>query len=433
MSAAPKNPRRVLIIAYYFPPLGGSGVQRPLKMARYLKEFGWEPVVLTPEPGAYYHFDQSLEDEIEKHRIEVERVSGSTIFHAGGMRKVRVKPAPWKAALLKLMTAWFFLPDNKTGWIGPAYRRALELHNKQPFDAIFSTAPPYSNLMLACRIKAAVGIPVIMDFRDEWLRSHWISYPTRFHFRKMKQIEQQTLSCADAITVVNESYSKSFGERAEPAHGIYIIPNGYDPDYFENDSVEQAPEGSFTLLHSGRFYNTIRPDTLLAAVAAFRKNNPGLAGALRLKFQGGLEQKHLRAVRKYGLSEITTDTGYLPHEKAAAGIRSADCLFITLPDAPNMEEVTPGKIFEYMGSRKPILAELPEGAGSELLKKYGAAEIVPPGDAAALAKAIERMMKLWQEKKLPAGDAKFARRFSRRAQAGELAKLLSVCVGEEGG
>ncbi len=426
------TPQRVLIIAYYFPPLGGSGVQRPVKLARYLKEFGWEPVVLTPEPGAYYHFDSSLLEEVEAHNIEVVRVKARTLFHAGGVRQLRVKPSPWKSRLLSFITSWFFLPDNKKGWIDPGYRRALELHHHKPFDVVFSTAPPYSNLMLAAQFRETTGVPVVMDFRDEWLYSHWISYPTRLHFKKMERIEQQTLHHADAITAVNHTYKERIGQRTDPEYGIHVIPNGYDPAYFEqNRAVVPDPE-YFTLLHSGRFYNSIRPDELLEAVSLFRNQHPGLAGFLRLEFQGGLEDSHLERIHQLGVSDITTDHGYLPHAEAVKNLNRADCLFLTLPADRNMGDVTPGKLFEYIGSLKPVLAVVPEGVTQDLLTEYGAAVILSPGRVTALAEAIRNLVEQWKQGKLPKGDANYTARFSRKETAGALSEVMRACLNRNG-
>lgn len=436
--------RSVLIIAYYFPPMGGSGVQRPVKLAKYLPDFGWDPVILAPEPGAYYHFDAHLAEEISSRNIPVTRVKAKTMFHmaasvAGG-GQVNVQPKEWKTRLLSLLTSWFFLPDNKTGWIAPALEQARKLITRHNIKAVIATAPPYSNLLLAARIREEFQIPVIMDFRDEWLHSHWISYPIRWHFRRMQQIEARTLATADAVTVVNASYAKTIGGRAaaEGVKAIEVIPNGYDPEDFERASGPDKGAGlgedgaRFTLLHSGRFYSGIQPDALLRSVSRFLSQNPEKRSLFRLQFQGGLTDAHHKAIRKYQLSDITEDLGYLPHDKAVVNLLRADALFLTLGQIPKIEAVTPGKIFEYIGSGKPVLAFLPEGISKELMEAYGAAFLANLTDTEQQTDALGRLFQAWENRHLPRPESRFRQKFDRRKIAGQFAALLSEVVAMQG-
>lgn len=426
----------VLIIAYYFPPMGGSGVQRPVKLAKYLPDFGWDPVILAPEPGAYYHFDAHLAEEISFRNIPVTRVKAKTMFHmaasvAGG-GQVKVQPDEWKTRLLSLLTSWFFLPDNKTGWIAPALEQARKLILQHNIKAVIATAPPYSNLLLAARIREEFQIPVIMDFRDEWLHSHWISYPTRWHFRRMQQIEARTLAAADAVTVVNASYAKTIGGRAaaEGAKAIEVIPNGYDPEDFERATEPDQGTGlgedgvRFTLLHSGRFYSGIQPDALLRSISRFLSQNPEKRPQFRLQFQGGLTEAHHKAIQKYELSDVTEDLGYLPHDKAVANLLRADALYLTLGQISKIEAVTPGKIFEYIGSGKPVLAFLPEGISKELMEAYGAAFLANLADEQQQYDALRRLVAAWENKRLPQSEQGYRNQFNRRTIAGQFAALL---------
>lgn len=417
--------------------MGGSGVQRPVKLAKYLPEFGWNPFILVPEPGAYYHFDESLLSEIQSAGISVTRVKAKTLFHAAasvaGGGRVKVQPKEWKTKILSWLTSWFFLPDNKTGWIEPALSEARRLIANHQIEAVIATAPPYSNLMIAAGIRQEFGLPVIMDFRDDWLKSHWISYPTRRHYRRMQHIESSTLADADALTVVNAFYQKSLLERTpEPARSrIYVVPNGYDPADFEEAAIAQPKKPArvasqtFTLLHSGRFYSGIQPDAILRCVQQFLKQYPHHRPQFKLQFQGGLTDAHRRLIAKLGLDDVTEDLGYLPHKQAVANLMKADALFLTLGEIPNIEAVTPGKLFEYIGSGKPVLAFLPEGISRELLTQYDAVFMADLTNAEAQQKALWQLFSDWQQKKLPQPDAAFQRQFSRKTIAAQFAELLS--------
>ncbi|WP_124245539.1 glycosyltransferase [Cyclonatronum proteinivorum] len=432
--------KNVLLIAYYFPPMGGSGVQRPVKLAKYLPSFGWNPVILVPEPGAYYHFDESLAQEISELKIPPVRVKARTLFHAAagiaGVGQLKVQPQEWKTRLLSFITSWFFVPDNKTAWIKPALEQAAKLIREHNIKAVIATAPPYSNLLIAARIREAFHIPVIMDFRDEWLQSHWVSYPTSWHFRRMQQTEQAALSRADYVTVVNEAYRDSISRRmpGPKQKRIQVIPNGYDPADFEGAEVTQTGSGTpetdskhqkvFTLLHSGRFYSGIQPDDLLEAVHRFLQNHPEKRKCFRLAFQGGLTDTHQQQIKKLDLEDVTRDYGYLPHKKAVRNLMQADALFLTLGHIPQIEAVTPGKLFEYIGSGKPVLAYLPEGISQKLLQGYGACFLADLGAKQQQYRALKALFFAWEKDRLPQPDPEYCRQFSRIEIAAAFGKIL---------
>ncbi len=409
--------------------MGGSGVQRPAKLAKYLRKFGWEPVILAPEPGAYISFDESLLLELKELNIRIERVKPNTPFHKSGKSKKKVSSSPFKEKLVKWLTSWFFLPDNKRGWVEPAVAKAIELHASESFDAILATAPPYSNCLIAQTIKKKIGLPVLLDFRDDWLKSHWIWYPTSWHYRKMKKIEQKALMSADAISVVNPMYKSSFEERLAKGKQIdvRVIPNGFDPEDY-NQATPSGSDKRFTILHSGRFYNVIQPDTLLKSVKLAIDKQPELQSCLSLQFQGGLGRRHWSLINKLGLEIVTTDFGYVEHGQAVKNITNADLLYLTLGERKHMNAVTPGKLFEYMGSLKPVLAHIPEGVTADYLRKYNAASIIALNDEVSGAQEILNFYEKWKRNNLPVGDEKFATRFSRLKIAEQFSGLLSQIV-----
>lgn len=411
--------------------MGGSGVQRPVKFAKYLRKFGWEPIVVAPDPDIYHTFDDSLTQELNKSSVRVERVHNSRLIRAA---KKSIDPTPqktWKAKVIKLITSWFFLPDNKKGWINDAVKRSLEIIEEEPISAIFATAPPYSNLIVARRIKEETGLPVVMDLRDDWLESHLIHYPTRWHYDKMKKIETDTLSRADHITVVNSHYKSKIEVRlGESSPDISVIPNGYDRENFDH-TVPVIDDDVFSILYSGMFYGSRKPDWFLQAIIKVMQRNPKFKDHIQLRFQGGLNESQWKVINDYGLSDIVLDYGYLEHQEAVQNVVSADVLFLTLGDRKNISSVTPGKVFEYIGSLKPILAFIPDGVTRSLLNEYGAALSVGIKDVDAGADAIETFYQAWKHNELPQGDPEFAKSFERSFLTRQLSDILDGLTEEK--
>ena len=387
--------------------------------------------MVAPEPDMYHTFDASLSQELKNSSVRIERVKNSTLIRAG---KNSIDPTPlkpWKVSLVKWITSWFFLPDNKKGWIEGAVKRSLEIIDAERISAIFATAPPYSNLIVAQRIKEKTGLPVIMDLRDDWLESHLIHYPTRWHYNKMKKIEAETLSQADHITAVNREYKFKIEERLnKTCPDISVIPNGYDRENFDR-AVPAVNDNVFSILYSGMFYGDRKPDWFLQAVKKVMDRNPDFREHIQLCFQGGLNEQQWETINDLGLSDIIFDFGYIEHQEAVQNVVNSDVLFLTLGDRKNISAVTPGKVFEYMGSLKPILAFIPDGITRSLLNDYGAALSVGIKDVEAGADAIEKFFNAWKQNNLPKGDPEFAKLFERSYLTEQLSEILDGLTKED--
>ncbi|MEP1150160.1 MAG: hypothetical protein ABJH08_00405 [Balneola sp.] len=402
--------------------MGGSGVQRPLKFAKYLKEFGWNPIILCPEPGAYHTFDESLQQELDSLDLEVHRVSGNTPFHKTGKRR-QVNLPGWLENKLRKVSTFFWLPDNKKGWINSAYKKALEIIESKNIEAIFSTANPYSNLILAKRLKEKTKIPVLMDLRDEWLESHLLKYPTKWHRKKMAQIEKDTLSSADILTVINEGYKKSFQERFKELD-IRVLNQGFDPEDFNKIKNEVRDNNKIKILYSGLFYGERTPYLFLKAVRSILDEFPEIKESIELQFQGGLSKEVKNWARHFKLEKSIVDHGYLPHKKAIHNLMKADVLWLMIGHMNNSELVTVGKMFEYFGTKKPILALVPNGSSRVLLDNYNAAYYAHPFKEEEIIEVLKELIKDFQNSKLPKANSEFINKFNRRIVTAELANLL---------
>lgn len=418
--------KNVLFIVYYFPPMGGSGVQRPLKFVKYLRKFGWNPIILCPQPGAYSVFDESLTRELAALGLEIHRVAGNTPLHAAGRRRKVVLPR-FIEQILRKISVFFWLPDNKKNWIKLARRKALEIVETRNIDLIFATASPYSNLMLAADLKKETGIPVVMDLRDEWLKSHLIHYPTAWHKQKMQAIENKTLQQADILTVINNAYKESFSERY-PKLNIEVIRQGFDPEDFTPATAPKSKTGKLRLLYSGLFYGERRPDLLFESLSEMFREQEGLREQVELHFQGGLDRKSMQVIKKLKLENNVINHGYLNHKEAVKNLMRADVLWLIVGHRRHAEKVTVGKMFEYFGTGKPVLALAQKGGTTELLEKYGAGYTADPYSKAEIKKALESVLHDFKNNRLPVANDKFVAQYNRLKITGDLASLFDRAV-----
>lgn len=378
--------------------MGSSGVQRPLKFVKYLQRFGWKPVVLAPDPGFYTHYDDSLLEELEaiEPKVEVHRVKGNTPFDKAAGRKAVGNIPDWLAAPARFASSFVYLPDNKKGWIRPAVDKAVELHELFQFNAVFATAPPYSNLMIAAELKTRLKLPVLMDFRDDWFGSHLISYPTPFHKAKMKKMEQQCLLHADVVTAINGFMLESLRSRNErKGLRFEVLEQGFDPeDISVSDSKKhEIKDDIIRVLYNGLFYGENQPDTFLKGVRLLLDEQPDLENRVKLVFQGGLQADHLALIKKLGLEELIENRGYITHKEALRGLASADLVWFVVGHKKNAAQVTTGKLFEYIGSRKIILGLVPgNGEAARLLKTLKAGFIADPQDSLSVKKVLSQIL-----------------------------------------
>ncbi|RNC85579.1 MAG: glycosyltransferase [Balneola sp.] len=413
--------KSVLFILYYFPPMGGSGVQRPLKFIKYLREFGWNPIVICPEPGAYHSFDESLQKELDEMEIEIHRVRGNTPLHRTGKRKL-VFPT-WLESFLRKISLFFWLPDNKKGWINEGYKKAQQLLRKGDIDLIFASAPPYSNLMLADKLKRIFDIPLIMDFRDDWLNSHFINYPSRFHYSRMRSLESKTIENADCLITINKYIADSLSSRCSTR--IEIIPQGFDSEDFSVLPKLNSDPKKISFLYSGTFYVQSGPGIFLEAMSRFIEENPKYSSVIELHFQGFLSERDRKLIEAKGLSDVTVYYGQVNHKEAVKNLLIADVLWMNNNHKKRPEAISFGKTYEYMASKKPVLALLPEGDAKETLKNYGKAFISNPESVNDVYSNIEKVIKHLEEETMPQTNDEFVLKFDRKVLTAQLAELFN--------
>ncbi|MCS6808355.1 MAG: glycosyltransferase, partial [Bacteroidota bacterium] len=310
-------PKKVLVLAYYFPPMGLSGVQRTLKFTKYMRRFDWEPTVITTGPIGYYALDQSLYEEVERENIRIVRTSGGDInalLAAKGAFKQRAMPAEALRKVLSWFSSWLFVPDNKRAWARQAYRIAATMLQEEAFDLLFVSAPPFSALRSAARLKRMFGIPLVMDYRDLWFGNQFMFYPTPLHRWLHQRMEYYVLREANKVIVPNRRMKEWLLRHYPFLHhqDIAIIPQGFDPDDFAVQRSARA-DTKFRLGYAGSFYDCITPKYFLQAFQALARERPDIAENIELHFAGLLRKENMRLVKKLGLEKYVHYHGYLDH------------------------------------------------------------------------------------------------------------------------
>ncbi len=406
----------VLVVAYYFPPMGLSGVQRTSKFVKYLPKYNWNPIVLTTEPKSYYAFDNNLLNELKQatiYRTQNKKVS---------KKQLKSFPNYFTQKIGRLLYNTLYFPDSKANWKKPALELAKEIIKSKNINAIFATAPPFTDFLIADEIAEIYQKPFIMDYRDIWNGNPFYYYPTPIHRSKSINLESKLLKNTRKI-IVTTRFAKEFllkKYRFLNHQDISIIPHGYDPQDFEDVEFEHSQK--FILTHSGVFQDNRNPRYFLKAVAEYLENNPSARNDFELRFVGLMRKSHLKLISKLGLDDITICTGYLDHSQTIKHLLESSVLWLMQKD--NFR--TPGKLFEYLGSRKPILISIPDGALRKLALESESAVATDPDDIKQIKQAINKLYYWWKNNSLPKPKEEFVVQFDRSKLTADLAKELSI-------
>ncbi len=402
----PEHARRVLVIAYYFPPMGLSGVQRTLKFVKYFTEFGWHPTVLTVQPRGYLAQDDSLLEDLEGRGVTVVR-TGAAGPASLVTRKQTVKfPAEWFRKLLSRLSDTVFIPDNKIGWKRKAVARALQLAAETPFDMIFATAPPFTSLLIGREIKKKLNIPLVLDYRDPWVDYPFKFYPTPIHKWLNIHLERKALRASSHVVTTNRRVKELILRRHRflGYRDIEIISQGFDPEDFrkaQNTPLPRPRRKAMRITYAGVFWEDRKPDYFLKALAELQNEQPRLRGRIDAHFVGNFREENRRLVVRLGLHDTVTETGYLPHLECIREMLASDVLWMIVGD----DVGSPGKVYEYVGAGKPILGCVPEGFIKSAILEAGGI-VTAPGDVPAIKDAILTLFNRWERHKLrgPAQD-----------------------------
>ncbi len=416
--------KKVLVIAYYFPPLGGSGVQRTLKFVKYLPQFGWQPTVLTVGPMAYYAKDESLLKEIEQLNIQIVRTQSndpSAVLHK--KKNVVKMPKEGTRRFLNFISDIFFIPDNKIGWKRHALKAASELLAKEKFDVIFSTAPPVTDFLIGVELKKRFNIPLVLDYRDSWLSYPFKYLPTPLHryihYRKEKSVAHQS----DMIVTTNRRVKEELLTRYKflSHNDVMILSHGFDPEDVQVENPDLLPHiEKMRITYSGMFYANITPVYFLHALQKVFKENAHLRGRIEACFVGLFRPEHINLINQLGLQHAVNLLGYLEHKEAVKYLLASDVLWMMI----QYDWTTPGKIYEYIGTQKKILGCVPKGYMRSTIEEAGGV-CVEPTNVNQIAEAIVHLHQQYERKELRGARPDVADKYNRVTLTGELAKIFT--------
>jgi glycosyltransferase involved in cell wall biosynthesis len=439
--------KKVLIITYYFPPSGGSGVQRTLKFIKYLRQFDWEPIILTAKDADYPTYDKSLWADVPKgikiyyskifepYRLyrkftgKKEAVS-LDVDTSSQDDQTRKKLSERISALLR---STFFIPDARIFWLFFAVPLAKKIIKKENIDLIYSSAPPYTTHLIGFWTKRFTHLPWIADFRDSWIG--WHSAP-QWRPKISKKIdwnmEDSVLKYADEILAVSSGVKKDLVNRHQTYNDNrwHILPNGFDEDDFCN--LEKIPKDKkLTITYTGTFFGEFSPEYLLRATEELFSENQKLLQNLRLRFVGRIADSILQRIKSSPVYDLVEIIPYVPHKKGLAYLLASDYSFLIINDVPINRGMLTGKLFEYIGAGLPILALVPDGDAAELIHKNDLGLIVPPDDVNQIKEVILKMLIAHNKKEKIINPPKTARaQFTRKTLTRELAKLFNKVITE---
>lgn len=422
-------PRRVLIITYYWPPSGGSGVQRWLKFAKYLPEAGWEPVIFTPENPDFDLQDETLLKEISP-SLEVlkfpiwepyqlfAKLKRKSKSHPGRLMEQKERGFLEKAAIWA--RANLLVPDPRIFWVRPSVKFLTDLVKSGQFQAVITTGPPHSMHLIGRDLKKKTGITWIADFRDPW--SQWefldILPMTSFIRKSHQKLEHSVLREANAVLTISWTFQKDLEKLAH--RKIQLLTNGFDPaDIPLGFSPKKREEGKLHLVYSGIIDAIRNPIPLMDAMKGeFEKSGE----QIEWTFVGKVSEQVQNYVKADSwLSARIHFAGYVSHQEVFGFYAKADTLVLILTDTKNAQGNIPGKLFEYLATGIPVMAlGDPNGDSAQILKDSGGGEMIAHTDSSGLKKRLRTLLDSCTSETITADLEKY----SRRNLSFQLAKIL---------
>jgi glycosyltransferase involved in cell wall biosynthesis len=413
------------MICYYFPPLGMGGTQRPAKFAKYLPEFGWQPTVVTVNPVSYWVQDPSMLDELTNLRI----IRTESFDPQRLMAKLQTSKSPSPVIdhknrnilsfINQKLLPFMLVPDSKILWGYHLYHTVTDLLRKETFDAMYTTSPPHSVHLIGKMIARSCHLKWIADFRDAWAGSVVVHEPTPLHRSFSRHMQKSILQSADAVLCITGGLLSSFKEFYPPNAGkMFHIPNGYDETDYPPPRARDRSGKKFVFCHCGSISKFSHPGPLFQALDILRQQDPAVYAKIRFDFVG-LDARGDFSSRIAAFDCIHWH-GYKSHGEALSFLSDADALLLVAQGRPD-DTFIPGKIYEYFGSQKPVLAITNVQDTINLLKTYPRAVILDPADPGSISRAIKSMI----SKKWPRMDRHIVEQWSRRRQAEQLAEILN--------
>lgn len=431
------KPVEVIIVSYYWPPAGGPGVQRWLKFVKYLPDVGIHPTIVVPKNPAYPVVDHTIQEDLP----DAVRVVKVPIWEPlQFLKKKKGKGKPDDVAerisqgiinttsptvserLLLWIRGNFFIPDARKFWVKPVKKIVTGMIAREPqrYKALITTGPPHSVHLAGLKIKEKTDINWLADFRDPWVTIGYHSLMKMSDMARSRhtKMEQKVLKNADSVLVTSRATAREFAFKTEKP--IQLITNGYD---VEPNTVDQ-PDGKFTVAHVGTLLTRRNPEALWQALSRLVEQSDAFAKAFELKLIGNISPEVLQSIEEHALQDYLVQPGYLDHDQALEAMFSAQVLLLIEIDSEETKEILPGKFFEYLASRRPVLGIGPGGSiVEEMLRKTDAGRFYTYADAGRIRRQLLEWFERYQQGELKGNDSDVSA-YHRSQLTAELAKTI---------
>lgn len=424
--------KKVLVITYYWPPAGGPGVQRWLKFISYLRDFGMEPFLYIPENPHYPVEDNTLLAQVPENVRTYSLKISEPMQWAGRFLKKDVKRissgviTAEKQGLLERVLLWvrgnFFIPDARVLWVKPSVTYLGELLERETIDMLITTGPPHSLHLIGLALKKKYGIKWVADFRDPWTS---IGYHDKLKLgrsarKKHRQLERMVLNAADKVIVTSMTTASEFGQITKKP--IVVVTNGYDPNIYAVDPPPVEP--GFVISHIGSMLSGRNPVALWHVLGEMIAENVRFREQFCLRLVGVVSPDVLQSLKKYGLEPYLEQVAYVAHSEAVRYQQTSQLLLLVEIDSEDTRGILPGKLFEYIAARRPILAIGPAGwEAGDIIRETGAGAVFNHQDTDKIREELNSWFRQFMEGTLKHNGGnieKYSRRELTRKLASEL-------------
>ncbi|MBI3509973.1 MAG: glycosyltransferase family 4 protein [Bacteroidetes bacterium] len=427
---------RILIITYYWPPSGGAGVQRWVKLSRYFAKKGVKVFVVTVDPkkASYALLDETLQHDVDPsvkvfHTSTFEpygiykTITGKKQIPFGGFANEDKRQLKFSQKVTRFIRGNAFLPDARVGWNKYAFAECCRIIEEEKIDAVITTSPPHSTQLTGLKLKKKFGIKWLADLRDQWTDIYYYDklYLTDYSRKRDAEMEREVLEQADAVVTVSEEIRKKLISKSKELNPdkFFVIPNGFDAEDFKNQKQQQ--NSHFIISYTGTLTDDYRIEKFLSAVRSLEGECPEMMLHITGSFPGGIKTAIQNAAK-----EKVKFLPHVPHHEAVKQMCSGDLLLLVIPDAKGNKGILTGKLFEYLATQKTILCIGPEdGDAAGIISSCGAGMTFDYENENGMKKFILEKYSEWKLKgKTSGADHEAIKKFSREEQAGELLKVL---------